>query len=442
MKKKFGCATCGYLSPKWIGKCPDCGEWNSFEEIVSTGKKDEKVLSPEKLDSITNTQQPRYKSKFEELDRVLGGGLAKGSVALISGKPGAGKSTLLLQAMASYSEKHSALYTSGEESTSQIKDRVNRCCGKSDVLVTNENNIDAIITYAKTKRPDIIAIDSVQTMVSPDAGSIPGTMSQIRDGVAKIVATAKQEEISFFLVGHVTKDGKIAGPKLLEHMVDVVIEFEGEDEFSYRILRTSKNRFGAVNEIGVFNMTDKGIEEVSNPSQYFVEEQDQILPGSVIVPVLEGNRVFLVEVQALATNSVFGMPRRISQGLDLSKVQIICAIAEKSLALNLMSQDVFFNIPGGVKSKDTALSLGALAALVSSMKNIAIPRSVAFMGEIGLSGEVRKVAFADRRVKELSKLGFTEVVVPKSNLKELKDSSIKVTGIANISQLNNVFENL
>lgn len=424
-----------------MGRCSDCGAWNSLVETVivkSSGKKSGLAIKPKDISEISDSCEERYPSSFKEWDRALGGGLVKGSLTLISGSPGVGKSTLLLQVMLSYSKNIKVLYISGEESESQIKSRANRISkGIQKMDLISENNIDNIIAYLEKERVDVVAIDSVQTLISQELGNVAGTISQIREAVSKILAIAKSKDMSFLIVGHVNKEGKIAGPKILEHMVDTVLEFDGEEDMSYRILRASKNRFGSINEIGIFTMSDKGMSEVDNPSQYFIEEKGEST-GSIIVPILEGNRVILIEVQSLVSPALFGMPRRIAQGIDTSKIQIVCAVVEKALSINLSAKDIFFNIPGGIKSKDTSLNLGAAVALISSLKNIPLTKDIAAMGEIGLTGEVRKISHAKRRVKELERLGFQKVFIPKGNVKEIGNVKIKVIGLENISELINL----
>ncbi len=442
IKKKFVCQECGYNSSKWLGKCPECSAWDSFEEEVDFDKSKKlknieinESREAKSFDKIEASSEDRIASGLAEFDRVLGGGLVKGSVVLISGKPGIGKSTLLLQVLEKYSKKGKVLYISGEESPEQVKGRGNRIGieGKN-FFILPETRINAISAYIRKEKPSVVVVDSIQTLLNEEVGTIPGTMSQIRETAIELVSIAKEMAISFLIVGHITKEGKIAGPKLLEHMVDCVLEFEGDEDFAHRILRVSKNRYGATNEIGIFVMSEEGMEEVVNPSEYFLEER-ALLPGSVVVPVLEGNRTFLLEVQSLVSNAIFGLPRRIAQGLDTNKVQIVAAIVEKNLNLNLLTKDVFFNIPGGIRSKDTSLGLGMVFSLISSFKSVPIPAEVAVMGEVGLIGEIRKVPFSLKRATELARVGFKKLYAPMGNKKELQKAPIDITYVQNISDL-------
>ncbi len=440
MKKLYICSQCSYKTPKWLGKCLECGAWESFEELEESTKKRGRGSNSERKEAssfseVKSTKDGRLMTTIGEFDRVLGGGLVVGSVVLISGKPGIGKSTLLLQVLDKYSKDFKVLYVAGEESASQVKGRGDRVSIKGDnFFILPEVNISFIGEYIKREKPKVVVIDSIQTLFSPDLGTIPGTVSQIREASLEIVKLAKENDISFLVVGHITKDGKIAGPKLLEHMVDAVLEFEGEEEAVYRMLRATKNRYGSVNEIGIFNMGESGIREVVNPSEYFLEGRGEA-PGSVVVPILEGNRVLLIEVQSLVSNALFGVPRRLSQGIDSTKIQILSAVIEKQSKVNLTEKDIFFNIPGGVSSKDTSLGLGIVFALISSLKGVPIPKDVAVMGEVGLTGEVRKVPFALKRAMELQKIGFKKIYAPEGNRKELSKAKIKIHYLEDISNL-------
>ena len=440
MKELYICSECSYKSSKWLGKCLECEAWNSFEPIEHFKKKSggsvKKIVKKDAhlFSDVKVAEDGRLSTDISEFDRVLGGGLVEGSVVLLSGKPGIGKSTLLLQVLDKYSKKMKVLYVAGEESAAQVKGRGNRLGVKGNFYILPEVNVTSVRDYIEANRPKVVVIDSIQTLYNPDVGSIPGTISQIREVSLEIVRLAKDFNISFLVVGHITKDGKIAGPKLLEHMVDTVLEFEGEEEAVYRVLRATKNRYGSVNEIGIFNMDASGINGVTNPSEYFLEGRGNAA-GSVVVPVLEGNRVLLVEVQSLVSNAIFGMPRRLSQGIDGTKVQMLAAVIEKQAKVNLTSKDIFFNIPGGVASKDTALGLGIVFSLISSYKETAIAQDVAVMGEVGLTGEVRKVPFALKRAKELEKIGFKKIYAPAGNAKELSKVNIKVQYLENIFDL-------
>jgi len=441
--KEYVCSTCGYRTSKWMGKCPECEEWNSFEEeIQSLSEKAIKVdidsIKVYNYKEVEVSKNYRLKCNLHEFDRVLGGGIVEGEVVLITGNPGVGKSTLLLQAAYEYSKKNQVYYIAGEESPSQIKFRGQRIGLKPEKMYimpeTNINNIEAQLIKEK---PRIVIVDSIQTLYSPDYASIPGTTTQIRECTLKIVEIAKTYNICFFIVGHITKDGKIAGPKLLEHIVDAVLNFEGEENFFYRILRSIKNRFGSTNELGIFNMTEKGMTEVENPSEFFLSDRDEKNIGSVIIPALEGSKVFLLEIQALTTSPCIGIPKRVVQGLDYNRVQIITAIVEKKLALEMSGTDLYVNIPGGIVVKETAADLAIALSILSSIKNINISKKIAAIGELGLRGEVRKVAFLEKRLNELEKLGFKGVYLPESNKKELegKEYNMKIIYLKNLNEL-------
>lgn len=422
------CNECGYKSNKWLGKCPECNSWNSFSEIAVKKSNSVEKISAKNLKEIDVKDNFRFISNIEELDRTLGGGLTKGSVVLFTGDPGIGKSTLLLQAMFSYSNNHKSLYVSGEESEEQVASRAARITNNDKLEIVSNNNIDAILNASIGK--EIVAIDSIQTMVSSELGSIPGSMSQIRECISKIISFAKENNISFIVVGHVNKDGKVAGPKMLEHMVDTLIELEGDRDLQYRILRATKNRFGSLNEVGVFKMLSSGMEEVKNPSELFISN-DESVPGSIISPIIEGNRVFLVEIQSLVSFATFGVPRRIVQGIDSSQAQLISAICEKYLKLDLSSKDIFFNLPGGIRTKDPSIGLAVALSILSSYKDVDI--KYAAIGEIGLTGEVRKVSFIDKRIKELRRLGFKKIIIPAAcNYKENDKDIISIKNIKEI----------
>lgn len=442
-KEVYVCNECGYKSSKWMGKCSECGAWNSFtEETVKVkGVKNITSLSAEvkitKLSEIEIPHDYRYETNFEEFDRVLGGGLLKGEVVLLSGNPGVGKSTLMLQVLEDYSRYGEIFYISGEESAEQIKHRGSRLGIKSEKLfLLSETDIKKTGDLIREKKPAIVVVDSIQTLYSSEHDGIPGTVTQIRECTLEIVNIAKSLGIAFFIVGHITKDGKIAGPKILEHMVDAVLSFEGGEDFSYRILRSVKNRYGSTNELGIFNMDETGIKEVTNPSEYFLGEREDKNIGSVVVPVMEGTRTFLLEIQSLMTNAVFGMPRRVVQGFDYNKAQIITAVIEKKLKFNLATLDLFLNIPGGIAIKEPAADLGVALSIISGVKGINIPKNLACIGEIGLMGEVRKVSFIQKRLKELEKVGFTQVFIPNGNKKEAEEIKCNMK----IYYLNNLFE--
>lgn len=429
-KSVFICENCGAKQPKWMGKCPSCGAWSTLVEEVEV-KLPKNISNKEfekySLDSIFIEENIRYTSNMKEFDRVLGGGLVKGEVVLLTGNPGIGKSTLLLQVSEEYTKYGEVFYISGEESVNQIKYRSQRLGVKnSSIFLINETDIEILESNIKKTKPALVVIDSIQTIYSSLQDSIPGTVTQIRESTLRIIDLAKSLEIPFFIVGHITKDGKVAGPKLLEHMVDCVLQFEGEEGNYYRILRSLKNRFGSTNEIAVFNMETDGMQEVENPSEFFLSERDEKNIGSLVVPVLEGTKVFLLEVQSLLINSSFGMPRRVVQGFDRSRLEIITAIIEKKLGINLGNLDLFVNIPGGIAIKDTSADLSVVISIFSVIKETAISQKIAAIGELGLRGEIRKVSFINKRLKELEKLGFTGVYVPESNRKEIENEKYKL----------------
>ncbi|MBS9775894.1 MAG: DNA repair protein RadA [Fusobacterium sp.] len=436
MKTTYSCIECGHMSSKWLGKCPDCGSWSSFEEneISSDIKKSMDKKSSSSSDkkvynfkNINCLEEDRYKSGMQEFDRLLGGGLLKGEVVLLTGNPGIGKSTLLLQVANLYQKYGEVLYISGEESASQIKNRGDRLKISGEKLsVMSEMDIINIYEYVITKKPKVVIVDSIQTLFNSNMDSIAGSPTQIKESTLKIVEMAKKYDISFFIVGHITKDGKVAGPKLLEHMVDAVFNFEGEEGLYYRILRSTKNRFGSTNEIAVFSMEEDGMKEVKNSSEYFLNDREEKNIGSIVVPILEGTKVFLLELQSLITDCGMGIPKRVVQGYDRNRIQILTAIAERKMNIPLGMKDLFVNVPGGLGIKDTAADLGVLISIVSVYKSIEVSQKIAAIGELGLRGEIRKVFFLDKRLKELEKLGFTGVYVPEANRKEVEKKKYKL----------------
>lgn len=437
-KNVYRCSNCGYKSTKWLGKCPECQEWGTLEEDMempsiskrslaktsSTGNSNIKILNFSQIEVEDNY---RYTTSLKEFDRVLGGGLVQGEVVLITGSPGIGKSTLLLQTAREYTDYGDVIYISGEESPSQIKNRGERLgISSENLFIMSETEIESIYEYLSQKKPKVVVIDSIQTLFSSNSESIPGTPTQIRECTLRIVELAKNYNISFFIVGHVTKDGKVAGPKLLEHMVDAVLNFEGEEGLFYRILRSVKNRFGSTNELGIFNMEEDGMTEVKNSSEFFLSEREEKNIGSMVVPVLEGTKVFLLEVQSLITDSPFGMPKRIVQGLDKNRIQILSAVAEKKSGITFSTKDLFVNVPGGITVKDPSADLAFLISMLSVCNGIEISQKIAAVGELGLRGEIRKISFMDKRLRELEKLGFTGVYVPESNRKEIEKNNYKL----------------
>jgi len=443
-KAKYICSECGYSSLKWLGKCPNCDSWGTFEEeidIKSTFRNVESGdVSISKITDIEIEKEFRMVTPFEEFDRVLGGGLIKGEVVLITGSPGIGKSTFLLQLSQEYAKIGNVFYVSGEESPRQIKQRAERVNVQSENLyILNDTNIEKIESVILKDKPKVVVIDSIQTLYSENVNSIPGSVTQIRETTLKIIEIAKKNEIAFYIVGHVTKDGKLAGPKLLEHMVDAVLQIEGEENNYYRIIRSIKNRYGSTNEISIFDMKENGISEVKNPSEFFISDRDEKNVGSIIVPIFEGSRVFLFEVQSLLGIPNFGMPRRTVEGYDKNRVEILSAVLSRSLKVDVNSKDIYINIPGGIDLNDRSSDLAVVFSLLSSIKSIPISQKIAAIGELGLRGEVRKVSFIKNRVNELEKLGFVGVYLPKSHQadfeKEKIKTKIKLNYISNISEL-------
>lgn len=442
IKTFFQCQACGYTSPKWLGKCPDCGAWNSFAEERKDTLSRRSSLSPhigkpepQSLSSITSVSEQRLMTGMRELDRVLGSGVVPGSVILVGGDPGIGKSTLLLQALSGISKKYgTALYVSGEESPEQIKIRAERLSIHSEeIIVLPETSLEAVINAAMKLVPKIVVVDSIQTVYTEELVSAPGSVSQVRECAAKLLLLAKKSGIPIFLVGHVTKEGAIAGPRVLEHIVDTVLYFEGDRGHSYRILRTVKNRFGSTNEIGIFEMSDSGLLEVENPSELFLLERSLNVPGSTVVASIEGTRPLMVEIQALVSQTNFGIPRRTTIGVDFNRVSLLVAVLEKKVGLHLGGTDIFVNVVGGLKLIEPAVDLGIIATITSSLRDIPIDPKIFVFGEVGLTGEIRAVALADVRVKEAAKIGFRRAVVPLGNSEKLKsDSGLEITGVRNV----------
>ncbi|MCD6320252.1 MAG: DNA repair protein RadA [Candidatus Desulfofervidaceae bacterium] len=439
-KVRFVCQQCGYVSPKWLGKCPDCGEWNSFvEERVTEAtpaSSPEREITPLPITHINILHLPRINTHLEELDRVLGGGIVPGAVILIGGPPGIGKSTLTLQVLFNLAQQGlKVLYVSGEESATQIKIRAERLKANSDELyVLTENEIENVFQAIEQTEAKVVVVDSIQTMFTSTLSSAPGSVSQVREVTALLVRLAKTANVAMFVIGHVTKEGAIAGPRMLEHMVDTVLYFEGEKGHPYRILRAVKNRFGSTNEIGVFEMGNAGLKEVKNPSEFFLSERPLNVPGSVVVPVLEGTRPILVELQALVSPSFLAMPRRTSIGIDPYRLNLLVAILEKRVGLNLGTQDIFFNVAGGVKIDEPAADLGIVTAIASSLLNKAIAPEWVFLGEVGLTGEVRAVVQSEIRLIEAQKMGFKKCILPQGNLKNLKTQPLKAIGVTKLEE--------
>jgi DNA repair protein RadA/Sms len=439
----FSCRECGYQSVKWLGRCPGCGEWESLvEEIVVSARSGTSVASqPVALHLAPDSDEERIATRIEELDRVLGGGVVPGSVVLIGGEPGIGKSTLILHLLESIAKQgKDVLYVSGEESVRQIKMRAKRLqtLHPRQFLAT-ENGVEQIIAMAGEMRPGLLAVDSIQTLTCNDVASSPGSVSQVRESAYQLLGFAKRENIPVVLVGHVTKDGSIAGPKVLEHMVDTVLYFEGDRSHAFRILRTVKNRFGPANEIGVFEMKEEGLVQVSNPSEIFLAERPMDEPGSVVLPSIEGTRPILVEVQALVSPTNLGTARRTAIGADQQRLSLLCAVLEKKGGLDMYGHDVFLNIAGGIRIDEPALDLGVICALASSLLEKPIASNTVVCGEVGLAGEVRAVGQIDVRVREAERLGFSRLLLPMSNMERLNwKPSIELVGITSINQLMDV----
>ena len=449
VKSLYVCSECGYETAKWLGKCPSCGEWNTLnEEIRETTKsgvvKPEKRMSssyskPLRINEISTDDEQRYFTGSKELDRVLGGGIVKGSLVLLGGDPGIGKSTILLQICNHLGRMLKILYISGEESRRQIKLRAMRLNVDSDNLyVLTETDVEVAAEYIRSEKPDLVMIDSIQTMNFTELSSSPGSVTQVRECTNILMRTAKTLDIPVIIVGHVNKDGAIAGPKVLEHIVDAVLYFEGERNAGFRVLRAVKNRFGSTNEIGVFEMKGNGLAEVKNPSQLMLDGRPDDTSGSVVVCTMEGTRPILLEIQALVCQSSFNLPRRTSVGLDYNRVNLLLAVLEKRGGIVMAGCDAYVNIAGGMRLDDPSADLGIVFALVSSFKNRAIPSDMVMFGEMGLSGEVRGVSGAEQRVREAAKMGFKTCIIPKSNMdnvKKMKDlGDMKVVGVANIQQ--------
>ena len=443
-KSVFFCQNCGHEESKWLGQCPMCKEWNSFvEERVTTSKtaavKAAKEIHIVPLSEVKTENEERVTTEIKELDRVLGGGIVPGSLILVGGDPGIGKSTLLLQVCRNLSEKGvRVLYISGEESLQQIKIRAERIGTFGDSLaLLCETNLDTIKSVIDREKPQIVIIDSIQTMYNEEVSSAPGSVSQVRESTGVFMQIAKGMGISIFIVGHVTKEGVVAGPRVLEHMVDTVLYFEGDRHAAYRILRGVKNRFGSTNEIGVFEMRQNGLMEVENPSEYMLSGKPEGASGSVVACSMEGTRPILVEVQALVCHSNFGIPRRTAAGTDFNRVNLLMAVLEKRLGLKLGDCDAYVNIAGGVKMNEPAIDLGIVLAIISSYRERPIDEKTICFGEVGLSGEVRAVSMAEQRVTEAKKLGFNECILPQVSLDSMKDSGtvpkgIRLTGVRSV----------
>lgn len=442
-KTVYFCQECGNESPKWLGQCPVCGAWNSFvEEVVektsSRAQREKRDVRPTHLSEIISSDEKRISSGMPELDRVLGGGIVQGSMVLVGGDPGIGKSTLLLQVCRNLcSRKVDVLYVSGEESLQQIKIRADRMGTFDDQLsLLCETNLDIIRSVIDRSRPRVLVIDSIQTMYSETVSSAPGSVSQVRESTAVLMQIAKGMNITVFIVGHVTKEGLVAGPRVLEHMVDTVLYFEGDRHAAYRVLRGVKNRFGSTDEIGVFEMCQNGLQEVANPSAFMLNGKPRGASGSVVACSIEGTRPILVEIQALVCHSNFNMPRRTAAGCDYNRVNLLMAVIEKRAGLRLAESDAYINIAGGIRMNEPAVDLGIVLAIISSYKEMPVPDDLICFGEVGLSGEVRAVNLADQRIAEAAKLGFSRVIMPKVNLSGIrgKYSQLDLVGVENVQE--------
>lgn len=449
LKTSYFCQNCGHNSPKWLGKCPSCGEWNTLvEEIIQkeepqkgswkTSTSTQIIAKPKAIQEIKFEEQNRYITQDAELNRVLGGGIVPGSLVLIGGEPGIGKSTLMLQIALTMGALR-VLYVSGEESEQQIKMRAERLpFNGQNCFVLTETTTSNIFKQIEAFEPDIVVIDSIQTMASPFIESAAGSVSQVRECTAEVMKFAKESGTPVFMIGHITKDGSIAGPKVLEHMVDTVLQFEGDRNLAYRILRTTKNRFGSTSELGIYEMLGTGLREVSNPSEILISQRDEGLSGITIGAMLEGNRPLMIEIQSLVSAATYGTPQRSSTGFDAKRLNMLLAVLEKRGGFRLGTQDVFLNIAGGLKVEDPAIDLAVVMGIVSSLEDRAIPSSVAFAAEVGLGGEVRAVNRVENRISEAAKLGFKEIWISKYNAKGLDIDAFDIR-IRQASKLDEVF---
>lgn len=446
-KTQYFCKNCGAQSAQWLGKCPSCGEWNTFEEEVlireeTPAKGRSMVVStqkhPKPIDEVSLLELPRIPTGFTEFDNVLGGGIVAGSIILLGGEPGIGKSTLLLQ-MALQQRQHTVLYVSGEESESQLKMRAARLSSAPapNCYVLTETNTQQIFKQIEELKPDIIIIDSIQTMQSGLLDSAAGSISQLKECAAEFQHLAKTSGTPIFLIGHITKDGTLAGPKILEHIVDTVLQFEGDMHYGYRIVRCIKNRFGSTSEMGIFEMVQNGLNEILNPSEILLSQHEEESSGNAIASILEGNRPMMIETQALVSSAVYGVPQRSATGYDIRRMNMLLAVLEKRCRFKLGAKDVFLNIAGGIRVEDPAINLAIVAAILSSATDIAIDAKTCFAGEMGLSGEVRPVTRIAQRIAEADKLGFTRMFVSKYNLKGIKtsDFNIKIIPISKVEEM-------
>ena len=441
-KTIFVCNECGYESAKWLGKCPACNSWNTFFEqkidtYIEKGiKKVKERNEPKKLNSYEGKEAVRINTGIDELDRVLGGGIVKGSLVLIGGEPGIGKSTLILQLCDKIKGEGKVLYVSGEESAEQIKIRADRLkINNDDILFMSETDIEIINDEIINIKPKLVIIDSIQTMYSNELSAAAGSVSQVREITSQVMRICKAQAITTIIIGHVTKDGTIAGPRVLEHMVDTVLYLEGERFFSYRMLRGVKNRFGSTNEIGMFEMKGEGLTEITNPSDILISEREENTSGSCVVASIEGTRAILVELQALTTQSVYGIPKRTGNGIDYNRLAVLIAVLEKRAYLMMGNQDIYLNVVGGMKLNEPSIDLGICLVTASSFKNVSIPKDTVIMGEVGLTGEVRRINMIEKRLKEAEKLGYKTAIIPENNKKYLENNyKMEIIGVKNIVQ--------
>jgi DNA repair protein RadA/Sms len=442
-RSTFVCQSCGFQSPRWLGKCPDCQEWNSLVEerqepaSLSLRPRGGGAVEPTPITELGETSAVRQSSGIAELDRVLGGGVVPGSVILIGGDPGIGKSTIVLQALAALARDGTVLYVSGEESPQQVKMRADRLgVAEPNLLVLAETSVETILQHVAARRPNVLAVDSIQTVFTEQLGSAPGSIGQVRESAAHIVHAAKSKGVATFLVGHVTKEGSFAGPRVLEHMVDTVLYFEGDRGHSFRILRAVKNRFGSTNEIGVFEMRESGLQPVPNPSALFLAERPMEVPGSVVVASIEGTRPILVEIQALVSPTAFGTARRTTLGFDPNRVALLVAIVEKKMGLQLTGHDIFVNVAGGVRLDEPAVDLGCIVAVASSFLDRPVDPHTLVLGEVGLAGEVRAIGQTETRLKEGATLGFKRCVLPESSRRQLPSiDGVELLGVQTLQEV-------
>lgn len=443
-KSRFVCQSCGAVSPKWLGKCLDCGAWNTYVEEVDTKPEKTKSLNiggegkPVRLKDVQFDREERFSTQIKELDIVLGGGIVGGSLILVGGDPGIGKSTLLLQVANNIARQGKVvLYVSGEESVKQTKLRAGRLEADSEsIYIVSENNIDRIKFHVEALKPEVLIVDSIQTVYAPEVVSAPGSVSQVREATNQFMNIAKKFGVCTFLVGHVTKQGAIAGPKILEHMVDTVLYFEGEGHNLFRILRSVKNRFGSTNEIGVFEMTSKGLVEVDNPSKIFLSNSETNAPGSIVVPALEGTRTVLVEMQCLVSHTSYNLPRRMAIGIDYNKLVLLTAVLEKKVGMSLYEQDIYLNVVGGVTIDEPSADLAIVMAVASSHRDVIVPKDMIIFGEVGLTGEIRAVNQVQQRINEAAKMGFKKAIIPHANLEGLaRPEDFTVIGLKHIGEM-------